>query len=515
MTRTQPTRALQGRFRTGQLGGVLLVLGALVLAACGGSADETTTTAVTSETVASAEPDATSELELFTDYTFEMPEGTTSADFTFEVPPGGVVEIDAVADPANVQDVSVGFGIAGQPSHRVGLSPGETADSFQYVTSSDGGGTWALDIQANPGDAVTLSVFVPMQADGGGTGDAGANSAAPTSIALGASLFGLLGDEDSEDWYVIPLGGGDVVSIAVSVPAADGTGGVFGDLVYNGTSVASFNVNEGGQQDLQHIFAQDQAGDAYIRVSGSGDYVFQVDSGPQQDGGTEGDAGGDLSSSKEASFGEINGILGGEDTEDFFVLTLPKDAVLTSSLTADAGASGELRVELNYNGGTFARATLSPGQTEDITFAQINAEGDQMFLRVSGSGAYAITLNGETQPDGGDDTGDAQDDASLAKVVDPSGSFDGIVNNTGSTDPRDFYTFTATESASLVVEVGVSPDVGADVRIQVRDDANTKVADFTVGQGGNGTATIDVVEGTAYVMELTTPHQAIYTVTFG
>ena len=498
-----------------RLGGALLVVGALVLVACGGSADETTTTTVTSETVAPAQPDVPDEIELFTEFTFEMPEGTTSADFTFEVPAGGVVKIDAVADAGNVQDVSVGFGILGQPSHRFGLSPGETADPYEYVTSSDGGGTWALDIQANPGDAVNLSVFVPMQADGGGDGDAGASSADPTSIALDTSLFGLLGDEDAEDWYVIPLAGGDVVSIAMSVPAADGTGGVFGDLVYNGTSVASFNINEGGQEDLLQIFALDQTGEAFLRVSGGGDYVFEVNGGPQTDGGTEGDAGGDLNSAKEIAFGDINGILGGEDTEDFFAMTLPKDAVLSGVLSADAEGLGELRLERNYNGGTFARATLSPGQTENLTFALINAEGDTAYLRVSGTGVYAITLDGATQPDGGDGTGDAQDDASLAKAVDPSGSFDGILNNTGSTDPRDFYTFAATEDAALVVDVAVSADIGADVRIQVRDDTNKKVADFTVGQGGTGTATLDVIEGATYVMELTTPHQAIYTVTFG
>lgn len=494
--------------------GMILVLGTLVLASCGGSAAEETTTTATSETVAPAEPDVPGELELFTDFTFEMPEGTTSADFTFEVPPGGVVSIDAAADAGNAQDVSVGFGIQGQPSHRLGLSPGETADPFEYVTSSDGGGIWTLDVQANPGDAVTLSVFVPMQADGGGSGDAGASSADPTSIALDTSLFGLLGDEDSEDWYVIPLGGGDVVSIAVSVPPSDGTGGVFGDLVYNGTSVASFNVNEGGQQDLTQIFAQDQTGEAFLRVSGSGDYVFDINAGPQNDGGSQGDAGGDLTSAKDVAFGDINGILGGEDTEDFYAITLPKDAVLSGVLSADANGLGEIRLELNYNGGTFSRATLAPGQTEDLTFALINAEGDTVYLRVSGIGAYEIALQAATQPDGGDGEGDAADDASLARSVDSHGSFDGIVNNTGSTDPRDFYTFTATEDAALVIEVAVSADVGADVRVQVRDEANKKVADFNVGQGGTGMATIDTIEGTTYVMELTTPHQAIYTVTF-
>jgi hypothetical protein len=503
------------RPRNRVVGFLLLLVGALVLAACGGSAEETTTT-LTSETVAPGEPQTPSELTPGSEFTFEMPADSNLARFAFDVEGGSVVTLDATGAADNSSAMSLSFGPTGQSAYRTDVAPGEVIDAFQYVTSVDGGGSWALEIQANAGDEVTLTVETPLQADGGGTGDAGSNAADPTSIELGAELAGLLGDEDTEDWYVIPLEGGDIVTVTVDVPPADGSGSIFGDLVYNGNQVASFSVDEGGEEVMQRIFAQDQTGEAYLRVSGVGDYGFTVDAGPQMDGGTEGDAGGDLGSAKEADFGEIGGILGGDDAQDYYVLTLPKDAVLSGTFASDVDAVGELRIELVYNGAKFATISLNPGQTEDLTFAQVNAEGDSLFLRVASTGGeYAMNLDAATQPDGGDGVGDAPDDAALAKEVEPDGTFDGILNNTGSIDPRDNYQFTAKETGTLPIEVSVDAEVGADVRIQIRYDGNKKVADFTVGQGGSTMESIDVVEGTTYVMEFVTPAQALYTVTFG
>ncbi len=490
-------------------------MGVLVLAACGGSSEDTTTT-LTSETIAPPTPEAPGELTLGSEFIFEMPADTNVARFAFDVEGGSVVTLNATGAADNSTSMTLSLGPGGQMVYRTDIAPNEVTDEYRYVTSGDGGGSWTLEVQANPGDEVKLTVETPMQADGGSAGDAGSNAADPTSFEFGEVLDGLLGDEDTEDWYVIPLAGGDVVTVSIDVPVGDGSSSIFGDLVYNGNQVASFSVDEGGDEVMQQIFAQDQTGEAYLRVSGIGDYGFTVEAGPQTDGGTEGDAGGDLGSAKEVDFGEIGGILGGDDLQDYFVLTLPTDAVLTGEFSSDVDSVGELRIELIYNGAKFTTVSLNPGQTETMTFAQVNGDGDSLFLRVaSGGGKYTMVLDAATQPDGGDGTGDAPDDAGLAKDVDPDGAFDGVLNNTGSIDPRDFYRFTAGESTTLAIEVAVSAEIGADVRIQIRDDANKKVADFTVGQGGSSMQSVDVVEGTTYVMELTTPGQAIYTVTFG
>lgn len=492
-----------------------VALAALVLAACGGSSEETTTTQ-TSETVAPPVEQAPSELALGSEFTFEMPADANMARLTFDPEAGSVVTLNATGASDNSSAMTVTMGPAGQMVYRTDVAPDEVVDEYRYVTSVDGGGSWTLEIQGNSGDTVVLTVETPLQADGGAVGDAGSNAANPTSIESGAGLSGLLGDEDTEDWYVIPLAGGDIVVVSVDVPPGDGSSSIFGDLVYNGNQVASFSVDEGGEEIMQQIFSQDQTGEAYLRVSGVGDYGFTIEVGPQMDGGTQGDAGGDLGSAKEVDYGEISGILGGDDAQDYFILTLPKDAVLTGEFTSDVDAVGELRIELIYNGSKFTTVSLNPGQGENLTFAQVNGEGDALYLRVaSRGGKYTMNLDAATQPDGGDGAGDAPDDAALAKEVESEGAFDGILNNTGSIDPRDFYQFTATVTGALPIDVSVSAEVGADVRVQIRDDANKKVADFTVGQGGSSMESLDVVEGTAYVMELVTPGQALYTVTFG
>ena len=497
---------------TRRFGIAVLVAAGLLLAACGGSVEDTATT-LPPTTVAPAAAPVPDELALGAEVTFRMPDDATSQRLTFEVPPGGVVTLAVEGAATNAAVASVAVGPTGQTVSRVDVDPGETAAPFRYVTSTDGGGTWALDIQSRSGDSVTLLVDAPVQADGGSPGDAGPNAADPKPIDTATELTGLLGDADNEDWYVIPLAGGDIVAVTVAVPPGDGTASVFGDLVYNGNQVASFSVNEGGEEYMRQIFAGDQTGETYLRVSGIGDYSFTVEAGPQTDGGSEGDAGGDLADAKDVGFGDVSGILGGDDAQDYYVANLPKDAVIVGTFTSSPEALGELRIELIHNGAKFTTASLNPGQSEEMTFAQVNGEGDQLYIRVASQGGeYTMTLEASTQPDGGDGTGDAQDEPGLAKQIAPDATFDGIINNTGSIDPRDFYTFTAAATGVLTLDVSVDARVGADTRIQVRDDANVKVADFSVGQGGSSTASIDVTEGTVYVMELTTPGQARYTV---
>ncbi len=497
------------------LGTGLVLAAAVVLAACGGSSDDApATTAAPSGTVAPAQPATPAELTVGSPLSFEMPAETNDATFSFDVPAGAVVAVASTGDGGNSSSMFVTAGPAGQAVYRVELKPGEVADDYRYVTASDGGGPWTLTVEGRSGDTVTLAVDTPLQADGGTPGDAGADQADPKDVELGVAQTALLGDDDVEDWYRIPLAGGDVVALTASLPPGAGGSSLAGDIVYNGSPVASFTVGEGGEETVRQIFSQDQTGEAYLRLSGVGDYSFTIEAGPQQDGGTDGDAGGDLASAKEVAFGTIDGILGGEDAEDFYALTLPTDAVLTGELTAAADAAGELRIEFAYNGSQIARFSLGAGQVEPFTFAHVNSDGDTLFVRVAGmGGAYTLQLAAETQPDGGGG-GDAASEAGLATEVEPAGSFDGILNNAGSIDPRDFYRFTAAATGILPISLAVDAEVGDDVRIQVKDESGAKVADFTVGRGGSGSAEMDVTEGVVYVMELVTPRQAAYTVTF-
>lgn len=513
-TVTGPTRTVRAS------GVVLLLLSALFLAACGGSiegiAEEIATTQPSSATITLPQAPVPSILELGKPYTFQMPEGTTAARFTFDVPAGGVVTMEASAAEQNTGPLEVSIGPAGQQVQLIQLRAGTAADPFQYVTSDEGSGPWALELRVNSGDSVTVRVDAPLQADGGTAGDAGANAGVAKSVDLGGRLDGLLGNEDFEDWYTIPLGGGDVVSITVDASVSErfGSGGVNADLVYNGSSVTSLSVNAGGEESVVAIFAQDQTGEAYLRVNGSGAYGFTIEAGPQRDGGTDGDAGSDQGTAKKMDFGTIDGILGGEDLEDFFVLALPLDAVVSAELTAAPDLVGRARVEVLHNGNVLVATDLGPGQTESWTYALVNAPDDSLYLRVAGAaGAYSVSLAAVTQPDGGDGGGDAPDEQASAKEVALDGSFSGILNNARQYDSRDWYQFTAGENTTLTIGLAVEPTADSPIRLNVFGDALMVTLD--VEAGGSGTTTVDVIAGTTYTMQLGAGGQAAYTVTFG
>lgn len=494
---------------------------ALVLAACGGSEEEngsadetTTTTQPLSGTITVPQTEVPSTLELGSPYTFQMPEGTTSARFSFDVPAGAVVMMQATAAEQNTTSVEVAIGPAGQSVRAIQLLPGAVAEPFQYVTSEEGSGPWALEVRANPGDSVTLQVDAPLQADGGVAGDAGANQGVAQSIDLGSRLDGLLGDDDREDWYTIRLAGGDVVSITLDVPAGDAFGGVSANIVYNGVSVTSLSVNVGGEESVVQIFAQDQTGEAYLSVTGRGAYGFTIEAGPQRDGGTDGDAGDGLGTAKEAEYGTIAGIVGGEDTDDFFVLALPLDAVISGEITAAPDLIGSAWVELIHNGVALVSTNIGPGQTESWVYAMVNNPGDLLYFRVGGAvGVYTASLAAVTQPDG-DGTGDASAEQSLATEITPEGGFDGILNGARQFDNRDWYQFTAVEAATLNVDLALDPTGDASIRMLIYDDGGSLVADVTVGPGGSNTASFEVVADTTYTMQLGTGGQAAYTVTF-
>ncbi|MFV1999858.1 MAG: hypothetical protein ACC654_05770 [Acidimicrobiia bacterium] len=499
--------------------GIVLILGAtLVLAACGGSTqddEDTATTLASSPTITVAQAAASSTLELGSPFTFQMPQDTNTARFVFEVPAGGVVAMEAAAGEQNLGPLEIAIGAGGDQVQRFQLLAGEASEPFQYITSDDGGGPWALELISSPGDSVTIQVDAPLQADGGSAGDAGGNAGVARSIDLAGRYDGLLGNEDGEDWYAFQLGGGDVVSVTLDAPVSErfGFGGVEADIVYNGSSVATVGVNPGGEESVLQIFSQDQAGEAYLRVSGSGPYGFAIEAGPQRDGGTDGDAGGDQGTAKKAEFGVIDGIIGDEDLEDFFVLALPLDAVVTAELTAAPDLVGRARVEVLHNGNVLVANDLGPGQTESWTYAMVNAPDELLYLRVAGAaGSYTVSLAAVTQPDGGSG-GDAPDEQAAAKEVAAVGSFDGILNIARQYDNRDWYQFTAAETATLNIELAVMPSADTSIRLNVFGDALIVTVD--VEPGGTGTATVDVVAGATYTMQLGAGGQAAYSVTFG
>jgi hypothetical protein len=455
----------------------------------------------------------TDTLELGGEYTHTAPaDATGPIMFTFDVPPGSIVQVDATAAAANRGQVSLGTATPSGLNLRVDLRPGQSGSTRPWITSDQGGGRWVLEINAAPGDSVTFSVNAPLQADGGGSGDAGGHAGTAAPIALGERLSGLLGDEDREDWYAVPLAGGDVVSVTLEVPP-DERGSTTATLVYNGRPLRSIQANPGGTASMTQLFAQDQLGTAQVQFAGTGVYEFTVEAGPQRDGGTEGDAGSDLATAKRIEFGLVEGIIGGEDREDWYVFSLPLDAVIRMEASIAPDFEGTARVDLIHNGKELIRESMGAGASRDFLYAIVNAADENLYLRVAnGAGSYTVTIAATTQPDG-DGTGDAPSERGLAKEVQPSGSFNGIVNNRLSVDPHDWYRFQAVQTGTLVLELTVDAEANSQVRLLVYEGTRG-VGDITVQPGTSNAVTLEVTAGATYEFQLQSPGQAPYTVTF-
>jgi hypothetical protein len=492
----------------------IAILAAVVVAAaaCGGSSPGTPTP--TAGPTGNGTVDVAPEnLELGREYRHVIsPDATVPARLTFEVPAGAVVQLDGTADGTNRSSVTLRTAPPAGLNLGFSLDPGESGSSRPWITSDEGGGRWVLEIAGIGDDGVIFTVNAPLQADGGGTGDAGGHAGTAVAVEPGGSFTGLLGDEDREDWYAVSLGGGDVVSVTLDVPPEEaGSTGV--SVVYNGTSLARTEANPGGSSSLTQVFAQNQSGTAQLQFTGTGRYQFSVEAGPQRDGGTAGDAGATIGDAKPVKFGALEGILGGEDTEDFYVLSLPLDSVISAEATIAPDYRASARIEIIYNGQNLISEAVPAGGTQGWTYALINPADAMAYVRVAtGAGSYALTITATTQPDG-DRAGDAPAERSQAKQVEPTGSFDGILNNRRGIDSRDWYRFEATESGSIVVELAVATD-GADIRMLIHHGV-LRPGDLRIGAGGSTSHTLEVVAGEVYEFELFSVGQAPYTVTFG
>ena len=516
---------------------IALLAASALVASCGGGSDDPTPDAdsdldtsddaeddgadrssddeggLSTGTIATAETVVPETVEFGEDYNFTMPDGQLQATFSFDVPPGAVVTLDAAASDSNRSTLRTTVGPAGQSLRNLQLDPGRS-ETYTYITSNDGGGRWTIDIEGFEGDTLGFRLEAPLQVDGGGVGDASGDGVSAADIEFGAASTGIVGDEDFADWYAVPLVGGDVVAIDLDMLADTGTGGVTGELVFNGEGGEWIQVYPGGSESSTKYFSSDETGIAYFTVSGNGSYGFTVSSGPQTDGGTDGDAGSDLGNAKPVPFGSFDGTLGGSDMLDVYVFDLPLDAVVTIGTSSPAQGLAAVGFRTTYNGDDRSVSDISAGQTESFTNVLINDEGDQMYLTVSGLGDYSVVIDSFSQTDGGS-AGDAPGIEEQAKPITADGSFDGYLNNRSGIDGRDYYVFTADSTGPLDLNFAVDADYGGSMRLQVNATDGTRLDDLSVDAGGIADSTLDVEAGVDYVIHAQTGTQAKYTLTFG
>ena len=322
-------------------------------------------------------------------------------------------------------------------------TPVGKSGTLRYVFSCAGGTGAFLKISGN--SSVTLSALSTPQNDGGTGGDAGQDFDTATAVKPG-TLNGILGDADGNDYFVVdlPKTGG---VLNVTVQTSDNVVATVYDNSRNFIAEVAAQKTDKAPAGLQHILATDQGGQWIVRLNGSGEYTATVAFGGQNDANSGKDAGDSFDAATSVKPGSYNGLLGGADGNDYYLIDLPKGggSLSVTVKTTDGNVGVTLYDDSqNYIG----EAKSDKNKPDTGVYAAIlnGGQGGNWFVRVNGEGSYAFTVNFVPQNDGGSGK-DAGDDLDTALSLDKT-EFDGIV---GSLDGSDYYKIPAANGRKVTV----------------------------------------------------------------
>ena len=228
-----------------------------------------------------------------------------------------------------------------------------------------------------------------------------------------------------------------------------------------------------------------------MRVSGSGTYTLDLAVEPQTDGGGTGDAGDGPGSAAAVEPGTFAGLMGNNDSTDFYEFDLPEGAAVTLTLRNDPTSAAQVSARIMVNGSEEVRVTAAAGGTDSKDIAFAGAVSGAAIIEVwGGDSTYEIDLSVGQQQDGGS-TGDAGDDEATAKRIDdPATPWSGQMS---SDDQSDFYVLTIDELGPITVTLDA--DASADTAFSARVLINgTEEGRATAAAGGTGTIEDVVIE---------------------
>jgi hypothetical protein len=394
-----------------------------------------------------------------------LPEGDTGDWYTLDVPHGSL--IDLAFTPASggtgltveLYDAN-GYVVWSQQDHRSGTA------KARYIVSDVEGGQYGVRVSGGEG-AYEWQAAVAPQDDGGSGKDAGGDRAGAVTAKSGGAAKGLLGDSDLDDWYTLDVAGGSVLTVALQ-PEAGAKVSVYvqGPEAYDLWSAYDVVPREGAALTL--LVADDEGGEYAVHVQGAGAYTLEAAAMSQNDGGSGGDAGGELAGGVPVRVGKpFAGIVGDTDYADYYTFDVPAGAVLSVTVTTAKG-SEEVDVELYdfEEVPLWSEYGVRAGQPLTMTVIVGAESGGQYALGVrSGPAAYQVEVSTTTQDDGGSG-GDAGDELGEAVEIVLDEEYSGLQ---GDSDWADWYTFTLEDGEAAEVTVTVPKGQGAFL-LQVFDE---------------------------------------------
>lgn len=429
-------------------------------------------------------PPTPESIESGQEYTFGVDQ---SATIQVDLAPGTVSVLDLTGAEENSTAVIVNGG-----GFSVGAEPGATESSQPLILASEySSGPISLSVSGRAGELLTLSVSSEPQGEFVDGGDAPAiiTNAAPIVDGLGV---GVLGGSDTEDVWFVNAAPGDILALTLE-SAPENLGGLTAAFEFNGERRANVSAAPGGQESAAVILNAEEGGDWFVRVSGIGNYSFEVVAENQNDGGSGTDAGGELAAATPVSAGTINGQIGDNDTADFYSIDIPAAATVSMTITNAADSSRTVNARLLVNGREELRVGAAAGGSEQDSTVLTNEAGGAV-IEFWGASSYELVIDVGAQNDGGSGA-DASGETSTPLEVDFAAP---VLGQLGGVDSEDNFVFEADGPGTITMS---TPDASAAFSFQLAGP-DGRIGRTTALPGSPGSIEYDVEPGSRVTIEI-------------
>ncbi|MFA5565535.1 MAG: DUF6777 domain-containing protein [Acidimicrobiia bacterium] len=330
------------------------------------------------------------EIELDKVYNDRLEDDRLEARYTFIAPDSGVITFRLENDRESTNSVRVEIYNVGSRLYNKRINPNDSTE-WTLVLDHESGGQFEIILDEGPA-LYSFELASDLQKDAGQQGDAGSSYDTAFEIEAGEKVNGRLGNHDRLDTYLVELPAGVVFSFTAETPRDSST--VKYEIYFEGSRVFNGRVNPGGKTEWSQLFSDKETGYLEIYVTETeGAYSFQTDITPQEDGGIEGDAPGDLASARLVPVGEeLNGQVGGRDPADYYLFDVT-DANMTFQIANAATSMNTLRFEIyNESGNRLLSHRVNPGANDQREFEAEVGERYALYID-EGRAEYTFGFN--------------------------------------------------------------------------------------------------------------------------
>lgn len=295
--------------------------------------------------------------------------------------------------------------------------------------------------------------------------------------------------------YTVEIPGGAIITLSVA-NERESLRALHLAIGIPGEPLDTFRVSPGVEEELTYVLDHD-AGGIYEVVITEGPAAFALEVGVevQDEAGSGGDAGDDVSTALEIGSGDdVVGLLGSGDRTDLYTLELEPGTELQLTTSNERTSERAFLLQLRTEGDGLFSERIAPG--EELEFSVLLGPDDDGILDISveeGPADYAFAIELVPQADGGQD-GDAGSELADGRELTDLAE---IVGTVGNRDDADVFLFEAPGPAlQLTASNAADSDRAYLVRVVAADGSGE--ASFRVAPGATETEDFEAEPGTQY-----------------